>query len=189
MKKAVIGTVQTKAQADAVVTQLRNAGFANNDISVLFPDSDGEHVIKSGIDSKPHQDTKASDGALAGIGSGGMVGGSLGLLAGIGLLAIPGLGPFIAAGPIVATLSGIAAGATVGGVTGALIGLGIPEDQARQYETHVRTGGALIAVHAEKKDEQLRAQELLASIGASRVAVTPPDSKRDFGTPVSSKSF
>jgi len=179
MKKAVIGTVQNKAQADAVVTQLRNAGFANNDISVLFPHTDGEHVVKSAIDSKSHQETKASDGAIAGIGSGGLFGGSLGLLAGIGLLAIPGLGPFVAAGPIVASLAGLVGGATVGGLTGSLIGLGIPEDQAKQYETHVKGGGALIAVHAEKKDEQLRAQELLAAIGASRVALTPPDSVRD----------
>lgn len=186
MKKAVIGTVQTKAQADAVVTQLRNAGFANNDISVLFPHSDGEHVVKSAIDTKAGPDTKAPDGAIAGTGAGALFGGSLGLLAGIGLLAIPGLGPFIAAGPIIATLSGLAAGATVGGLTGALIGLGIPEEQAKFYETHVKNGGALIAVHAEKKDEQLRAQELLAAIGASKVAVTPPDSKREA---ISSKSF
>src|ERR1700744_2649858 len=115
MKKAVIGTVQTKDQADAVVTQLRNAGFANSDISVLFPHSDGEHVGKSAINAKPHQETKASDGAIAGIGSGGLFGGSLGLLAGIGLLAIPGLGPFIAAGAGGATISPTAPGGPGGG--------------------------------------------------------------------------
>ena len=134
--------------------------------------------MKRTIYSKGGHDTKAPEGAIAGIGAGGIFGGSLGLLAGIGLLAIPGLGPFIAAGPIVATLTGLAAGATVGGLTGALIGLGVPEEQAKQYETHIKSGGALIAVHAEKKEEQLRAQQLLAAIGASRVSLTPPDSTR-----------
>ena len=123
MKKAIIGTVQNKAQADAIVTQLRNGGFDNKDISVIFPAPDGEHVMKSRIDDKGGQETKAADGAIAGAGAGGVFGGSLGLLAGIGALAIPGLGPFIAAGPIVATLTGLAAGATVGGFTGGLIGL------------------------------------------------------------------
>ena len=179
MKKAVIGTVQNKAQADSIVTQLRNAGFANNDISVLFPSSDGEHIVKSDIDKKTGQETKSSDGAIAGAGAGGLLGGSLGLLAGIGALAIPGLGPFIAAGPILATISGLAGGAAVGGLTGALVGLGIPEEHAKFYETHVKNGGALIAVHADKKDEQLRAEQLLSAIGASRVALSPPDSVRD----------
>ncbi|MBX3233929.1 MAG: DUF3341 domain-containing protein [Labilithrix sp.] len=180
MKKAIIGTVQNKAQADAVVTQLRNAGFENKDISVIFPAPDGEHVMKSRIDDKGGQETKAADGAIAGTGAGAVFGGSLGLLAGIGALAIPGLGPFIAAGPIVATLTGLAAGATVGGFTGALIGLGVPEDQARQYETHIRGGGALIAVHGENEEEQRKARDMLIAIGASRVAVTPePLSDRD----------
>lgn len=185
MKKAIIGTVQNKAQADAVVTQLRNAGFADADLSVIFPSEDGEHVMKSRIDAAGGQETKASDGAIAGTGAGAVFGGSLGLLAGIGALAIPGLGPFIAAGPIVATLSGLAAGATVGGFTGALIGLGVPEEHAKQYETHVRGGGALIAVHTESAEEQRKARDMLVAIGASRVAATPePTSSRE---PVSTR--
>ena len=179
MKKAVIGTVQNKAQADAVVTQLRNAGFDNKDISVIFPDADGEHLMKSRIDDKGGQETKAADGAIAGVGAGGIFGGSLGLLAGIGALAIPGLGPFIAAGPIIATLTGLAAGATVGGFTGGLIGLGIPEEQAKQYETHIRGGGALIAIHTENAAQQAKAESMLVNIGASKVTSSPePTSSR-----------
>ena len=92
-------------------------------------------------------------------------------------LAIPGLGPFIAAGPIVATLSGLLGGAAVGGFAGSLIGLGIPVEEARRFEKHIRGGGALIAVPIDSKDEQLRAQQLLASIGASHVGVTPPSTR------------
>ena len=81
--------------------------------------------------------------------TGGAIGGTVGLLAGIGSLAIPGLGPFIAAGPIMAALSGAAAGATAGGVVGALVGLGIPEYEAKAYEERVKKGGYLVAVHVE----------------------------------------
>jgi hypothetical protein len=171
MKKAVIGTVETHAQADAVVKQLTNAGFANKDISVIFPDPKGyNETVTRVVDTGSKH---VADGAITGVGAGGIFGGSLGLLAGIGLLAIPGLGPFVAAGPIVATLTGLAAGATVGGFTGALIGLGVPEHEARRFERHIRGGGALIAVHTETAQEQQRAQTLLTQIGASHVATTP----------------
>jgi hypothetical protein len=179
MKKAVIGTVDTRAQADSVVTQLLGAGFQNQDISVLFPDPRGEDRVV--VEKVKTGHTHAADGAIAGVGAGGIALGSLGLLAGIGALAIPGLGPFIAAGPIVATLSGLIAGAAVGGVAGALIGLGIPEEEARRFEKHIRGGGALIAVHVESKEEQKRAQELLSAIGASHVGATP-ESAREVRT-------
>jgi len=119
--KAVLGLVGTRAQAETVVGELQRRGFSNDDISVLFPDKSGSR------DFAHEQQTKAPEGALAGAGAGGVVGGTLGLLAGIGLLAIPGVGPLIAAGPIMASLSGIAAGAAVGGIAGALVGMGIPE--------------------------------------------------------------
>src|SRR4051812_16173057 len=118
-KKAVLGLVTTTHQAEAIVGELRQSGFSNNDISALFPDKSGTR------DFAHEQNTKAPEGAIAGVGAGGAVGGTLGLLVGIGALAIPGLGPFIAAGPILAALSGAAAGAAVGGITGALVGMGI----------------------------------------------------------------
>jgi hypothetical protein len=175
MKKAVIGTVDNTSAADGVVKQLLGAGFQGKDISVLYPDPRGEdRIVTENVETGK---THAADGAIAGAGAGAITGGSLGLLAGIGALAIPGLGPFIAAGPIMATLSGLLGGAAVGGLAGSLVGLGIPEEEARRYEKHIRGGGALIAVHVEGKDEQLRAQQLLASIGASHVGVTPPSER------------
>ena len=139
--------VDSRILAENVVSQVLAAGFSNNDVSVLFPNRQGTN------DFAHEHHTKAPEGAAAGVGTGGIVGGTLGLLAGIGALAIPGLGPFIAAGPIVAVLSGAAAGATVGGVTGALIGLGVPEMEAKFYEGKIKGGNLLISVHAETSDE------------------------------------
>jgi hypothetical protein len=177
MKKAVMCIVQTQNQAEYVVGQLQQAGFSNNDISVLFPDTQGSR------DFAHEHNTKAPEGAVAGAGAGGVLGGTLGLLAGIGALAIPGLGPFIAAGPLLATLSGVAAGATVGGVTGALVGLGIPEIEAKRYEGKLRGGNVLIAVHTENADEQKRAEEIYKSARADDVFSTTeasvPNSSRE----------
>ncbi|MFO0740920.1 MAG: DUF3341 domain-containing protein [Labilithrix sp.] len=175
MKKAVVGTVENASEADSIVKQLLDAGFLGKDISVLYPDPRGENRIVTKSIETGH--THAADGAIAGAGAGALTGGSLGLLAGIGALAIPGLGPFIAAGPIVATLSGLLGGAAVGGFAGSLVGLGIPEEEARRFEKHIRGGGALIAVHVENRDAQSRALNLLSSIGASEVGVTPPSSR------------
>ena len=128
MSKAVFCLSDSEAQAQSIVTELKNAGFSNNDISVLFPD-------KSGTKDFAHeQHTKAPEGAATGAGTGGALGGALGWLVGIGALAIPGVGPFIAAGPIVAALAGAGVGAAVGGLTGALVGMGIPEYEAKRYE-------------------------------------------------------
>ncbi len=158
--KAVLGLVETRTQAEAVVSDLKRLGFANNDISALFPDREGTR------DFAYEKHTKAPEGAIAGVGAGGAIGGTLGLLAGIGALAIPGVGPLIAAGPILAALSGAAAGAAVGGLTGALIGLGIPELQAKQYEGKITGGNILVSVHVEDANERARARDVLASHGA-----------------------
>jgi hypothetical protein len=100
MAQAVFCLAPTEAQAIAIVDRLKAAGFSANDISVLFPD-------KTGTKDFAHEHhTKAPEGAAAGAGTGGLLGGALGWLVGIGALAIPGLGPFIAAGPIMAALSG-----------------------------------------------------------------------------------
>jgi hypothetical protein len=164
--KAVLGLVSSYAQAESIVGDLQNAGFSNNDISALFPDKQGTR------DFAHEQHTKAPEGAVAGVGAGGAIGGTLGLLAGIGALAIPGLGPFIAAGPILAALSGAAAGAAVGGVTGALIGMGIPEIEAKQYEGKIKGGNILLSVHVESSEERSRAKTILERGGAKDIVTS-----------------
>jgi hypothetical protein len=166
MKKSVIGIVETQIQAERIVDQLQQSGVASGDISVLFPDKRGTK------DFAHEHNTKAPEGAVAGVGAGGVIGGTLGLLAGIGALAIPGVGPLIAAGPLMATLSGAAAGATVGGITGGLIGLGMPEYEAKSYEGKVRGGNILVAVHTENSDTEKRAKQVYEANGAHDVAVT-----------------
>jgi hypothetical protein len=161
--KAVLGLVSNHAQAETIVDDLRNSGFANNDISALFPDKSGSR------DFAHEHNTKAPEGAVAGASAGGAIGGTLGLLAGIGALAIPGLGPFIAAGPILAALSGVAAGAAVGGVTGALIGMGIPEMEAKQFEGKIKGGNILLSVHVADGDLQSRAKKILERHGATDI--------------------
>ena len=111
--KVVIGIVDSEAEAETLLQRLRQDGFSPSEISAIFPDKRGTR------DFAHEHNTKAPEGAVVGVAGGGLVGGTLGLLAGIGALAIPGLGPFIAAGPLMAALSGAAAGATVGGVAGA----------------------------------------------------------------------
>jgi len=166
MKRAVMCIVPNQNQAEYVVGQLQNAGFSNGDISVVFPDSQRSR------DFATDHETKAPEGAAVGAGTGGLVGGTLGLLAGIGALAIPGLGPLIAAGPILATLSGVAAGATVGGVTGALVGLGIPEIEAKRYESKLRSGNVLVAVHTENRQQQELAEQIYRTCHAENVFST-----------------
>ena len=166
MAQAVFCLVRTEPQAIRIVDQLKAAGFSHNDISVLFPDKTGTR------DFAHEQHTKAPEGAAAGAGTGGVLGGALGWLVGIGALAIPGLGPFIAAGPILAALSGAAAGAALGGLTGALIGLGIPEYEAKRYEGKVKEGNLLISVHTEDSTERAHARRIFEQEGAEDIADT-----------------
>ncbi len=166
MSKSVICLVKDEYKASSIVSRLRELNFSGNDISVLFPDKSGTR------DFAHEKNTKAPEGTAIGAGAGGAVGGALGLLAGIGLLAIPGVGPFIAAGPIMAALSGMAVGAAVGGITGALIGMGIPELEAKRYEGKIREGNILISVHAEDSDEIKRAKEVFETFGATDISTT-----------------
>src|ERR687884_393924 len=166
MAKAVFCIAHTEAAAIRIVEQLKAAGFSHTDISVLFPDT------ASTRDFAHEQHTKAPEGAATGAGTGGLLGGALGWLAGIGALAIPGLGPFIAAGPIMAALSGAAAGAALGGVTGALIGWGIPEYEAKRYEWKIREGNMLISVHTDDSTERDRAKRIFEEAGAEDIAYT-----------------
>jgi hypothetical protein len=164
MAKAIFCIATSEAQAESIVNQLKDSGFSFNDISVLFPDKEGTKHF-----GHEHH-TKAPEGAAAGAGTGGIVGGTLGWLAGIGVLAIPGLGPFMAAGPIMAALSGAAVGAALGGVTGALVGMGIPEYEAKRYEGRIKKGNILISVHAEDNEEARCAREIFERTGAEDIA-------------------
>ncbi len=164
MSTAVFCIAPSESIAHDVVSRLKSSGFADNDISVLFPDK------TSTRDFAHEKNTKAPEGATIGAGSGGIVGGTLGLLAGIGLLAIPGLGPFIAAGPIMAALGGIAVGATAGGIAGALIGMGIPELEAKRYEGKIKDGNILISAHANSSARVTIAKDIFKSGGATDVS-------------------
>ena len=176
MKNAVYGIADTYEQAESIVSKLQAAGFSSGDISVLFPDKAGTR------DFAHEKNTKAPEGATTGGLAGMGVGGTLGLLAGIGALAIPGVGPLIAAGPIMGALSGAAIGGATGGLIGALIGLGIPELEAKQYEGKVQAGNILISVHTEDSAERSRAKDALEDMGATDVSSTgeagvPKDSR------------
>jgi hypothetical protein len=163
MASAVYCIANSDSQAVQIANRLRKSGFSASDISVLAPD-------RSGVRDLGHQNTtKAPEGATAGASSGALLGGALGWLAGVGMLAIPGVGPLIAAGPILATLSGAALGGTMGGMTGALIGAGIPEFEAQQYEGRLREGNILIAVHAEDSDEAARIRQILSEEQAENI--------------------
>ena len=164
MSTAVFCIASSQTIAHAIVNRLKVSGFMENDISVLFPDKSTTR------DFAHEKNTKAPEGATAGAGAGGVLGGTVGLLAGIGLLAIPGLGPFIAAGPIMAALSGIAVGAAVGGITGALIGMGIPEIEAKRYEGKIKDGNILISVHAEDSEHVKNAKHIFEEEHATDIS-------------------
>ena len=165
-KSSVFGIVKTHGQAELIVQGLQNSGFDSSEISVLLPDTEGKHDIGH------VKATKAPEGATTGAATGGVTGGVLGLLAGIGALAIPGVGPFIAAGPIMAALSGAAIGATTGGVVGGLIGMGIPEIEAKRYENKLKSGNYMIAVHAHDSDQEDRAEEIFQNAGAEDISTS-----------------
>src|SRR5277367_5747 len=166
-KVAVFGIYSTRAAVENAADTLVNAGFPTSDISVLLPESLG--VPK---EMGPEKATKAPEGAAAGVTTGGIIGGALGVLAGVGLLAIPGLGPFIAAGPIMAGLAGLGVGGAVGGFTGALIGMGIPEFEAKRYEGRLKKGGILLSVHCDTSDEIKRAKQIIEATGGEDVSST-----------------
>jgi hypothetical protein len=166
MSKAVICIAKTQVQAENIVHRLSEVGIATSDVSVLFPDTTGSR------DFAYEHNTKAPEGTVIGVGAGGVAGGILGLLAGIGALAIPGVGPFIAAGPIMAALSGAAVGATIGGIAGALIGMGIPEFEAKQYEAKIKAGNILISVHTRGGDDVGRVKDIMKEAGAEDITTT-----------------
>jgi hypothetical protein len=167
--KPVLGLYSTRDSAESTVDALRSAGFSSSDVSVLLPEdtrSTGEGRIAG------EHSTKGPQGATAGAGSGAILGGALGWLAGIGALIIPGLGPFLAAGPLVTTLIGAGVGGAIGGFAGALVGLGIPEEEAKLYEARMRKGGILVAVHCDTEEQVQKAKAVMETWGAADITVS-----------------
>jgi len=181
-KTAVFGIYPSVERAEDAVDDLVAAGFSHADVSVLMEDTESAREFAH------EKQTKAPEGTATGAAAGGTIGGTLGLLAGIGALAIPGVGPFIAAGPIMATLAGIGVGGAVGGLLGALVGMGIPEYEAKRYEGRLKEGGVLLSAHCDTSDEIARAKEILKHTGATDIssagesAVAATSSRRDNRT-------
>ena len=163
---AVFGIYPNYSALEQGVDALRLADFRATDISVLYPENVGNKDIGH------EKATKAPEGASAGASTGMLAGGALGWLLGIGAIAIPGIGPFVAAGPIMAALAGIGVGGAVGGLTGALIGLGIPEYEAKRYEGRINNGGILVSVHADNNEWASRAKEIFERTGAEDISST-----------------
>lgn len=161
---AVFGIFRTEQELDFAISKLRLAGFRNTDISILMPQSLGTK------DMGAEKHTKGPEGATAGATTGAVLGGALGWLAGVGALAIPGLGPLIAAGPIMAMLAGAGVGAAVGGISGSLIGMGIPEYEAKRYEGLVKEGKILISIHCDDREWVRKARDILGNCGAQDIA-------------------
>jgi len=170
---AVFGIYRRRLDVEQAVDVLRAEGFRSTDISVLFPENEGTK------DFAHEKATKAPEGTATGAGTGAVIGGTLGWLAGIGALAIPGVGPLIAAGPIVAALTGVGVGGAIGGISGALIGMGIPEYEAKRYEGRVKEGGILLSVHSDNSDWTRKAKDILERTGADDVSSTGEE-KGDF---------
>jgi hypothetical protein len=168
--KSVLGIYATRNETEAAIAAFRDANFSRTDISLLLPENLGSKELVT------EKETKAPEGATVGAGSGAVIGGTLGWLVGIGALAIPGLGPFIAAGPIMAALAGIGVGGAVGGFSGALVGLGLPEYEAKRYEGRLQKGGILLSVHCATGDAIDRAKHIMERTGAEDVSVVSESS-------------
>jgi hypothetical protein len=170
---AVFAIYGTRGAVEEAVTSLEAAGFRSTDISVLAPENEGTK------DLAHEKHTKAPEGTAAGTITGGAIGGILGGLIGVGLIAIPGLGPLLAAGPIIAALTGVGSGGVVGGIIGALVGLGIPEYEAKRYEGRIKMGGLLVSVHCDNQDWVKRAREVLEHTGGEDISAAS-EAKADF---------
>ena len=165
--KVVLGIFDSRSQVEACVTSLKNSGFRNSDISVLLPEMGDSKSFAH------EKSTKAPEGATAGTGVGALLGGTLGWLVGAGVIAtIPILGPFVAAGPIMAALAGAAAGGAVGGLAGTLVGFGIPEYEAKRYEAIVSKGGILLSAHVDDSNWADKAKNILEQNGAHDISTT-----------------
>ncbi|RLL43907.1 low temperature-induced protein [Oceanobacillus piezotolerans] len=159
MPKKIIGGVFANAQdAEMAINQLKGLGYQGEDISVFAKDKDEVKDIENHTDTdvtpeKGGRGKNAGKGAGIGAVSGGVLGGIVGLIAEAGLLAIPGIGPLVAAGPIATTLAGLGIGAGSGGIVGALVGLGIPEEQAKEYEGFLKDNRIIVMVEANEENQ------------------------------------
>jgi hypothetical protein len=170
---AVYGLYKDRSGVEEALEALKNAGFRSTDVSVLFPENQGSK------DFALEKNTKAPEAAVVGASSGAVAGGVLGWLAGIGMLAIPGLGPFIAAGPIMALMAGVGVGGTVGTLVGGLVGMGMPEYEAKRYEGRIRAGGILLSAHCDSSEWVTRAKNILKQTGAEDIA-SAAEASADF---------
>jgi len=174
-KNAVGGTYPSRLAVETAIDRFREAGFLSSDVSVLLPENLGPKELTT------ERSSKAPEGVTAGASSGVLIGGALGWLAGIGALAMPGAGPFIAAGPLMATLAGLGVGGVVGGITGALIGAGIPEYEAKRYEGRLAKGGILVSVHCDKSEAVTQAKNLMECTGGEDISVSTEATTQTFG--------
>jgi hypothetical protein len=162
----VFGIYREEAQASSAIDALRESGFRSTDISILMPASPGDQGLTV------EKATKAPEGAVAGASAGALLGGALGWLAAAGTLAIPGMGPFLAAGPLMGILGGVGVGGTVGGLAGALVGAGTPEYVAKQYERGIQSGHVLLSVQCDDAQWRTAALEVLKRTGAEDISFT-----------------
>ena len=164
MSKAVLCIATTQNQARNITDSLKSAGFDHDDISVLLAD-------KAETSEFAHEhDTRAPEGAAVGASAGGLLGGALGWLVGVGTLAIPGVGTFLAAGPMLTALGGLTVGAAAGGLGGALAGVGIPAEDTKRYESRLSAGNILLSVHTDDSDEVARAKAIFEREGAENIS-------------------
>jgi hypothetical protein len=166
INKSVWGIYPTRLALEGAIDRLREKGFLSSDISVLLPENLGPKDLVT------EKSTKAPEGATTGAGSGVLIGGALGWLAGVGALALPGFGPFLAAGPLMASLAGLGVGGVVGGITGALIGAGIPEYEAKRYEGRLTKGSILVSVHCDRPEEIENAKQIIERTGGDDISVS-----------------
>lgn len=165
-RNSVFGIFSDKLALEKAIDKLKSMNFRNSDISVLMQSPEGAKDI--GVEKH----TKAPEGATAGAATGIIAGSAFGWLLGAGALTIPGLGPFLAAGPIMAAIAGAGVGGTVGGIAGGLIGLGIPEFEAERFESYIKKGGILLSVHVDDAKWEEKAREILEECGAENISVT-----------------
>jgi hypothetical protein len=163
---AAFGLFPDRASLEGAISLLREAGFRNSDVSMLTQETAGT------TDFAHEAHTKAPEGAAAGATAGAVVGGVMGWLIGIGALAVPGIGPFIAAGPIVAGLAAVGAAGAAGGLIGALVGIGIPEYAARRYEGRLLKEHLLLSVHCDDSEWAKKATDLMKQAGGEDVGST-----------------
>ena len=172
-KLVVLGIYKNTSAAAAGVDVFRLNGFRPEDISALLPYGDNTKEFAH------EKSTKAPEGATTGGMTGVALGGTLGWLAGIGSLAIPGLGALVAAGPIMGLLAGAGVGGTVGALSGALVGLGFPEYEAKRYEGKVKDGGVLFSVHCDNSEWKDKAMKTFNDTGAIDISSTS-ESESDY---------